>query len=174
MLAFVTLGFVTLAAPRMGQAAETDAQLVNQARQTAAVYSRTDPSIDAFFRHSVGYVVFPSVGKGGLGIGGAHGTGILFEKGVPTGKVTMSQVSIGAQAGGEEFSQVIFYNVPNALAELKAGKAQLSGQVSAVALKQGAAADTKFKNGVAVFTATKEGLMLEASVAGQKFSFAAF
>jgi lipid-binding SYLF domain-containing protein len=157
-----------------GFAAQTDTQLVNESRQTIAVYRQKDPGIDGFFRRSVAYVVFPGIGKGGLGIGGAHGTGILFENNAPVGKVTMTQVSIGAQAGGEEFSEIVFYDVPKAVAELKQGHAELSGNLSAVALKQGAAAHTQFKNGVAVFTATKGGLMLEASVGGQKFDYAAF
>ncbi len=169
-----TVAFVLLGFARMGYATTTDAQLVNEARQTIALYSKTDPGIDSFVRRSVGYVVFPSVGKGGLGIGGAHGTGILFENGAPVGKVTLNQVTIGAQAGGQEFSQVVFFEVPKTLAELKLGKAQLSGQLSAVALTSGAAANARFKNGVAVFTATKGGLMLEASVGGQKFGYSAF
>jgi lipid-binding SYLF domain-containing protein len=169
MLAFITIGFA-----RTGYAAETDAQLINEARQTMALYGKTDPGMDAFTKRSVGYVVFPGIGKGGLGIGAAHGTGILFEDGAAVGKVTMNQVTIGAQAGGQEFSEVVFYQTPKALEELKLGKANFSGNLSAVALKQGAAADAKFKNGVAVFTATKGGLMLEASVGGQKFSYSAF
>jgi lipid-binding SYLF domain-containing protein len=169
-----TMAFVALGFARLGYATTTDAQLVNEARQTAALYSRTDPSIDSFFRRSVGYVVFPSIGKAGLGIGGAHGTGILFENGAPVGKVSMSQVSIGAQAGGQDFSQIVFFEVPKTLEELKLGKVQLSGQLSAVALKSGAASSAQFKNGIAVFTATKAGLMLEASVGGQKFGYSAF
>src|SRR5215831_3086408 len=85
MLALGTLGFA-----RMGYAAQTDTQLINEARQTMALYSKTDPGIDTFARRSVGYVVFPGIGKGGLGIGAAHGTGILFENGAPVGKVTMN------------------------------------------------------------------------------------
>ena len=169
-----TMAIVALGFARMGYATTTDAQLVDQARQTAALYSKTDPGIDSFFRRSVGYVVFPGVGKGGLGIGAAHGTGILFEKGAPVGKVTLNQVTVGAQAGGQEFSEIVFFEVPKTLAELKAGKAELSGQLSAVALKSGAAANAGFKNGVAVFSATKGGLMLEASVGGQKFDYSAF
>jgi lipid-binding SYLF domain-containing protein len=169
-----TLAFVLMGLGRLGYAAETDAQLVTEARSTAALYKQKDPGIEEFFRSSAGYVVFPSVGKGGLGIGAARGTGILFQGNAPIGKVTMSQVSIGAQAGGQEFSQVIFYQTQDRVTELKGGKAQLAGNLSAVALNKGAAATTKFTNGVAVFTATKGGLMLEASVGGQKFSYAAF
>ena len=159
---------------RQAYAVQTDAQLIADCGHTIALYRQKDPGIDEFFARSVAYVVFPSVGKGGLGIGAAHGTGILFERGAPVGKVTMSQVSIGAQAGGQEFSQIVFYQTEDRVAELKGGKAQLAGNLSAVALSQGASATAKFKNGVAVFTATKGGLMFEASVGGQKFSYAAF
>lgn len=162
---------VTFGVVRMGQAGTNDTQLVSEARQTIALYKKADPSIDTFFRRSVAYAVFPGIGKGGLGIGGAHGTGVLFENGTPVGKVTMNQVTVGAQAGGQEFSQIIFYEVPHAVQELKAGHASLSAGISAVALSSGAAANAGFKNGVAVFTATKGGLMLEASVGGQKFSY---
>lgn len=169
-----TLLFALVGLGRAGYAVETDAQLVSESQQTVALYRQKDPSIGQFFRRAAAYVVFPSIGKGGLGIGAAHGTGILFEGGVPIGKVSMSQVSIGAQAGGQEFSQIVFYETESAVAALKHGKAELAGNLSAVALKQGAAAAATFKNGVAVFTATKAGLMLEASVGGQKFSYVAF
>jgi len=167
----VTVALATLGVARMGYAGTNDPQLVSEARQTIGLYKKADPGIDAFFKRSVGYVVFPGIGKGGLGIGGAHGTGVLFENGAPVGKVTMNQVTIGAQAGGQEFSQIIFYEVPGPLHELKGGHASFSAGVSAVALSSGAASSARFNNGVAVFTATKGGLMLEASVGGQKFSY---
>jgi len=176
MMLAATLVFLLagLGLGRLAYAAQTDSQLIAECGQTIALYRQKDPGIDEFFARSVAYVVFPSVGKGGLGIGAARGTGILFERGAPAGKVTMNQVTVGAQAGGQEFSQIVFYQTADRVAELKAGKAQLAGNLSAVALSQGASATAKFKNGVAVFTATKGGLMLEASVGGQKFSFAAF
>jgi lipid-binding SYLF domain-containing protein len=167
------LAMAVVAFARLGHAAtsDEDAQLIREANHTVDVYRTADPGINEFFRRSVGYVVFPGIGKGGLGIGGAHGTGVLFEHGAPVGKVTMNQVTVGAQAGGQEFSQIVFFEVPKTLNELKAGKASLSAEASAVALSSGAAAKARFKNGVAVFTATKGGLMLEASVGGQKFKF---
>lgn len=166
-----TVALAMFGVVRMGYAGTNDSQLVSEARQTIALYKTADPSIDGFFRRSVGYVVFPGIGKGGLGIGGAHGTGVLFQNGAPVGKVTMNQITIGAQAGGQEFSQIVFYEAPRALQELKGGKSSFSAGVSAVALTTGGAANAQFKNGVAVFTATKGGLMLEASVGGQKFSY---
>jgi lipid-binding SYLF domain-containing protein len=165
---------LAIGAARTVYADESDAQLVNDAKRTVATYKEKDPSIETFFRKSAAYTVFPGIGKGGLGIGGAHGNGVLFENGKPVGKVTMNQVTIGAQAGGQEFSQIVFYETPKAVAELKASKANFTGDLSAVALNAGAAANAHFKNGVAVFTATKGGLMLEASLGGQKFKYEAF
>ncbi len=169
-----TLGLLVLGLGRPGYAAQTDAQLISDSRQTMALFRQKDPSIEQFARRSAAYVVFPSIGKGGLGIGAAHGTGILFEGGAPIGKVSMDQVSVGAQVGGQEFSQIVFYETEKDVHALKMGKASLAGNVSAVALRDGAAANAKWKNGIAVFTATKGGLMLEASVGGQNFSYAAF
>ena len=159
-------------AARRGLAAGDD--LVNEARSTISSYRRIDPGLDEFFRRSAGYVVFPGIGKGGYVVGGAHGTGILFQNGVPAGRVTLNQVTIGAQIGGQEFSEIIFLETPRTLAEFKQGKVTLSAQASAVALDQGAAAVAKFRNGVAVFTHMKGGLMAEASVGGQQFKYEPF
>jgi len=169
-LAAIGLGRIAQAAPM----SDEDTQLVRDAHHTIDAFRRTDPGIESFFQRSVGYVVFPGIGKGGLGIGGAHGNGVLFENGKPIGRVTMNQVSIGAQAGGQEFAEIVFFEVPQTLNELKRGKASLSAEASAVALNAGAAAKARFKNGVAVFTATKGGLMFEAAVGGQKFKFTPF
>jgi lipid-binding SYLF domain-containing protein len=171
------LAFAAIGMTRMSHAATTaqqDAQLVSDATRTVTMYKQADPGIETFFRKSVGYVVFPGIGKGGIGIGGAHGTGVLFEGGKPVGKVTINQVTIGAQIGGQEFSEIAFFEVPNVLNEVKAGKGSFSAETSAVALNSGASAKARFKNGVAVFTATKGGLMLEASVGGQKFDYTPF
>jgi len=148
--------------------------LTAEARQTIATYRRINPKMDEFFRRSAGYVVFPGIGKGGYIVGGAHGTGVLFENGAPVGKVTLNQVSVGAQIGGQEFSEIIFFEVPSTLADFKQGRFTLSAQASAVAVDQGAAAAAKFRNGVAIFTHMKGGLMAEAAVGGQKFKYEPF
>ena len=107
-------------------------------------------------------------------MGGAHGTGVLVENGVPTGKVTLNQVTVGPQIGGQEYAEVIVFETPRVLANFKQGKVNFAAQASAVALDQGAAAVAKYRNGVAIFTQMKGGLMAEASVGGQKFSFEPF
>ena len=163
------LGLAVLGLARMSFA--NDAGLVADAKHTITVFKKTEPGIEKFFHNSAGYVVFPGIGKGGLGVGGAHGTGVLFVRGAPAGKVKLTQVTVGAQIGGEEFSEVIFFESPAGVAELKQGKTSFAAQASAVALKSGAAATAKYASGVVVFTATKEGLMAEASIGGQKFSY---
>ena len=172
-LAIVALAFSISAAVGTAQAA-TDSQLVADAQRTVATYQKTDPGLSSFIGRSAAYVVFPSVLKGGVGIGGAHGSGVLFENGRPTGRASLSQVSVGAQLGGQEYSEVIFFETPQALAGFKKGEFTFSAQATAVALKSGASANAKFKDGVAVFTSAKGGLMFEASLGGQKFKFEPF
>ena len=172
-LAVAALAFSIAAALGTAQAA-TDSKLVADAQATLATFQKTDPGLSSFTQRSAAYVVFPSVIKGGVGIGGAHGSGVLFENGRPTGRASLSQVSVGAQLGGQEFAEVIFFETPQALAGFKKGEFAFSAQATAVALKSGAAANAKFKDGVAVFTAAKGGLMFEASLGGQKFKFEPF
>jgi len=144
---------------------------VAEAKQTIATIKKADPGISKFFDGAVGYAVFTTIGKGAIGIGGAGGAGVLFEKGAATGRTKMTQVTIGFQLGGQSYSEVIFFETAKALQDFKSGEFAFAAQVSAVALKAGASADAKYQDGVAVFTMTKAGLMYEASVGGQKFSY---
>jgi lipid-binding SYLF domain-containing protein len=142
-----------------------------QSKQAIDDFKRADPSLGTFFANSAGFAVFPDVGKGGFIVGGARGKGIVFEKGNPIGRATMTQASIGAQAGGQTFAQVIFFETPGALSDFKTGKFEMSADISAVAASEGASKSAKYKQGVAVFTLSKRGLMVQASVGGQKFKF---
>lgn len=146
-------------------------ELQLQSEQTVADFKNADPEIKSFFDNSAGYAVFPDVGKGGFIVGGARGKGLLYEKGTVTGQATMTQASIGAQAGGQSFAQIIFFETPGAVSDFKSGKFEMGADVSAVAVSQGAAQSAKYKQGVAVFTKPKKGLMVQASVGGQKFKF---
>jgi lipid-binding SYLF domain-containing protein len=144
---------------------------VKEANDAVKALEKTDPGLKKFFDSSAGYAVFPDVAKGGLVVGGAGGSGIVFEKGVPVGKTTLSQVSIGAQVGGQAYYEIIFFETAETLAAFKKGEWTMAAQVSAVMLKAGASADAAYKDGVAVFTLSKGGAMAEASVGGQKFSY---
>jgi lipid-binding SYLF domain-containing protein len=147
---------------------------VTEAKETIAVFKKTDPGLSRFFDHAVGYAVFPKVVKGAVGVGGASGSGIVFEKGHAVGKAHLTQGTIGAQIGGQTYSEVIFFETVPALTDFKKGALALAAQVSAVAASAGASKDAKYQNGVAVFTHGTGGLMAEASVGGQKFRFEPF
>jgi lipid-binding SYLF domain-containing protein len=156
--------------PQAVENARTD--LENRARGAIAEFERADPSISRFFGSAAGYAVFPKIAKGGAGLGGAHGEGVVFgsDRAVH-GYATMSQGTIGLQLGGQTYRQVIFFQTPSALQNFKSGDFELSAQASAVAAREGAAKTADYSNGVAIFTMPREGLMAEASVGGQKFSY---
>jgi len=139
----------------------------------AAVTSarQEDPDLAKFFDTAVGYAVFPTVGKGAIGVGGAYGKGQLYEKGQMIGYCTLTQASIGLALGGQAYTEIIFFETQKALDRFKTGNFAFAAQASAVALKSGAAANAKYEDGVAVFTMAEAGLMYEASVGGQKFSY---
>lgn len=131
----------------------------------------TDPSMREILSNAEGYAVFPSVGKGAAGVGGAYGRGILYENGQMVGYCDLSQATVGFQLGGQSYSQIIAFENQDALAQFKSGNFAFSAQATAVAVKSGAGANAKYTNGVAVFTMDEAGLMYEASIGGQKFSY---
>ena len=152
-------------------AVQADDDLQNQSQQALTNFKKTDSSLQNSISDAAGYAIFPDVGKGGLVVGGAHGKGLVYEKTNLVGQATMTQASVGAQIGGQTFAQLILFETPAALEDFKSGKFEMSAEVSAVAIKEGASAAAKYKNGVAVFTLPKKGLMASASVGGQKFKF---
>lgn len=148
-----------------------DAERERAALDTIEEFKDTNEKMTRLFNDAYGYAVFPSVGKGGFGIGGAYGKGIVFENGIAIGTTKLYQVSLGFQFGGQAYSEVVFFEHKTAMGKFKAGKFKLGAQASAVAVTAGASADASFHNGVAIFTLVKGGLMYEASVSGQKFNF---
>lgn len=142
-----------------------------EAAETIRTFRKTDPGLRTWFKNAYGYAVFPTVGKGGMGIGGAYGKGEVFERGLLIGRTSLKQVTVGFQFGGQTYSEIIFFENKKALDNFKGGNFELDAQVSAVALVTGASADAAYRHGVAVFTQAKGGLMYEATVGGQKFTF---
>jgi lipid-binding SYLF domain-containing protein len=130
-----------------------------------------DPGIEKFFTGSAGYAVFPRVGKGGIGIGGAHGKGLVIVGENAVGKSSLSQVTVGFQLGGQVYAQFIFFKDDTALQNFQRGNFEMGAQASAVAVTAGASADADYDGGVAVFTQTGGGLMYEATISGQKFTY---
>lgn len=130
-----------------------------------------DSSLSAWFDSAAAYAVFPRVGKAGIGVGGARGKGIVIQGDSTIGNVTLTQLTVGLQLGGQVYSEFIFFKDQVALDDFKRGNFELGAQVSAVAVNQGASADADYSKGVAVFTIAEGGLMYEASVGGQKFKY---
>jgi lipid-binding SYLF domain-containing protein len=173
-----------------GLLATTPAQ-ADSYESTIQVFKNAGQS-GAFFDSAYGYAVFPTIGKGGLGIGAARGKGRVYVGGNPVGETTMTQLSIGLQAGGQAFSQIIFFEDERAVNDFTSGNFEFGAQASAVAITAGASATAGstgasagasggqndaataaagYYRGMAIFTVAKGGLMYEASVSGQKFSY---
>ena len=151
--------------------ASSQLSLEQRADATLRDMRAKDASLDAAIARAPGYAVFPDVGKGGLVVGGAGGEGVLYVHGQPDGVVSINEVSIGAQAGGQSFAELIVINDPNEIGKIKSGTYSLGADASAVALQANAAASTDFTKPVTVFTQSHGGLMVEAAVAGQKLSY---
>jgi lipid-binding SYLF domain-containing protein len=165
--------------------------LADEYSETINVFKNAGESA-TFFNNSYGYAVFPSVGKGGLVVGAAHGDGKVYEKGKYIGNTSMTQVSVGFQAGGEAFRQIIFFENKAALDQFTSGNFEFGADVNAVAIRSGvsgsagttgatgtantaknAASSANYHKGMAVFTVVKGGAMVQATVGGQKFSYKA-
>lgn len=148
-----------------------------------------------FFDSAYGYALFPTIGKGGIGVGGAHGKGRVYAGGQHVGNTTMTQVTVGFQLGGQAFSQIIFFKDRSAFEQFTTGNFEFSAQATAVAITAGVSAEANtgggtaagvsggsnnastvsagYRKGMAVFTIAKGGLMYEAALGGQKFTYSA-
>jgi lipid-binding SYLF domain-containing protein len=151
-------------------ASDTHADVLN----TIATFQKKDPGTKKFFDGAVGYAVFPAIGEGAVGVGAAHGDGELIVGGKAIGKISMTQVTVGLQLGGQSYGEIIFFETQHALDGFEHGDFAFAAEAKAVALASGASANAAYRDGVAVFTATNGGLMYQASVGGQKFSYKAY
>jgi len=164
----------TLLAADSGGPSEKDLKkLKEQVPTTIENFKKADSTLGDFFTKSVGYAVLPRVGKGGFIIGGARGTGLVYEQGKLIGHVVMTQATVGAQIGGQSFSELVFFENAEALKDFQKSETTMNAQVGAVAAGEGAGKNAKYTQGVAVFTLPLSGLMAEASVGGQKFRYTA-
>ena len=155
---------------------------------------KKSPEVQPFFEGAYGYAVFPTVGKGGIGLGGAYGKGRVYREGTVTGTVSLVKLSAGFQFGGQAFSEIIFFQDQRAYDEFTSGRFEFDATASAVAITAGAQAQvgtggntaglslgpatghqqaTRYTRGMAVFVHTIGGLMYEAALAGQKFLYKA-
>jgi lipid-binding SYLF domain-containing protein len=140
-------------------------------QETIFRFKKADSSMKMYFDSAYGYVVFPSAGKGGFLVGGGHGKGRVYEQGDFIGYSRIINLTVGAQIGGQSYSEIIFFKDKPTLAYFKAGNFEFAAQASAILVTEGASKDYHYSSGVAVFTMPRAGAMAEISVGGQKFSF---
>ncbi len=169
----VLIAFVFSVSIASAQAEKVE-RIINDAKLAKEEFIKTDPLMKSLFDNSYGYVIFPNIGKGAIGIGGAAGNGVVFEKGEMVGAAKMKQLSIGFQLGGQAYREVIFFEDEAALGRFKENNFEFAAQASAVAVTSGASANIKYRDGVMVFSQQKGGLMYEASIGGQKFDYASY
>lgn len=141
----------------------------DKSKEAIKELKQTNNKIGKYFSSAYGYAVFPSVGKGGLGVGGAAGNGTIYKGGAIVGDCKLSQLTIGFQAGGQAYSEVIFFQNKASFDRFTGNKFEFSAQATAVAVTAGASFDVDYRDGILIFTHSKGGLMYEASVGGQKF-----
>ncbi len=169
---------VCLAALLMGcrttpKSAEAKEDLKSGAERAVERMTAADPDLRGVLDRAHGYAAFPKVGKGGLIVGGAYGRGVVYEQSTMIGYADVTQASVGAQIGGQTYSELVVFENKEALDRFRQNKLEFSANASAVILEQGAAKAAKFENGVAIFVQPRAGAMAEASVGGQKFTFVA-
>jgi lipid-binding SYLF domain-containing protein len=138
---------------------------------TIASLSRRHPEAGQLFATSYGYVVFPEVWIGGAGIGGGHGEGVVFERGVAVGTAAVTKFTIGAQIGGQRMSEVIFFETEPAMRRFQSSGLEFDASATAVALGEGVTATAGYENGVRVFAITDRGMMAAATIGGQSFDY---
>jgi lipid-binding SYLF domain-containing protein len=182
------LMFAVIVAMAVAGSALADSNL----SQTIEIFKES-PTVQPFFEDCYGYAVFPTIGKGGVGIGGAYGKGQVYQDGKLTGTSTLMKLSVGFQAGAQAYSQIVFFQDKRAYDEFTSGEFVFDAQASAVAITAGVQAQAGekgasagatagpgtgvqaekggYRNGMAVFVHTKGGLMYEAAIGGQKFKF---
>ena len=149
------------------------AKLDRQSAEALTRFHQADSTLAEAMASAKGYAIFPRIGKGGFGIGAAHGEGLVYENGQRVGKAKLTQITVGLQIGGQVFLELILFETAEALEHFKGSNFALSAQAGAVAAAEGVAKNARYRDGVLVMTQVHQGVMAEASVGGQKFSYTA-
>lgn len=171
VVALVGVVLVTMGCATVPQESQDRTLLKEQASQTVQRVADRNPAVKPYMASAVAYAVFPHIGKGGLIFAGGYGRGILYERGKMVGYCDATALSVGAQIGGQSYSELIFFETPAAVADFKSGDFTWSADVQAVAADQTASSRAQYHNGAAVFIVDEAGLMAEAAAGGQRFRF---
>ena len=168
LLAFCVLATGCTTTPPSPEAKENLMTLADDG--TKQMYT-SDPSLKNFVDRAYGYAIFPRLGKGAFIVGGSYGRGMVYEQGQFVGYADLSQATIGLQAGGESFRELIVFESRESLDRFKQGQLKFAANVSAVILKTGAGQTARYTDGVAVFVEPIAGAMVEAAIGGQQFTY---
>lgn len=171
LLQIVCIAIIASLAGCVGWDPDRELREADQVKMTIERFMDQDPGLKTFFDKAYGYAVFPRVGKGAYIVGGTYGKGLVYEQGNHAGHTSIIAASVGLQIGGQEFSEIIFFRDKITMDFFKQGNLELSAQASAVAVNTGVAAKTQYDEGIAIFVLPTAGLMVEASIGGQKFTF---
>jgi lipid-binding SYLF domain-containing protein len=171
IVAGLCLAIVLAGCTTVPERPEAKAVLSSEVTEAIAIFKERDPEIQRFIDKSYGYAVLPKVFKGAVLVGGAHGKGEVYEQGKMVGYCSMSQATLGISLGGEYFREIIFFKEKNDLDVFKTEEFTFSMQATGVAATVGAAAKADYQSGMAVFITTDKGLMVDASLGGQKFRY---
>lgn len=172
--ALAALALAALLGPGCTTAPKTTEErtaLSREADASLSSFRAADPTLDELMSRAVGHAIFPDIGKAGFIAGGAYGRGMVYQNGQFIGFADVSKGSVGLQAGAQTFSQLIVFLRQEQMEQLKRNNFAFSADVSAVAIKAGAARAADYSKGVVVFTQSRGGLMAEASIGGQQFTF---
>ena len=148
-----------------------DVKLQNQVIETKVIMAKANPNVGKMFGKAYGYAIFPKITKGGLVVGGAGGHGLVFEGNTVIGESTLMQATIGAQIGGQQYSEFILFENKAALDRFINKKFKFAGEISAVAWDKAVSNNIDYQNGVAVYTHSNKGAMAEVSAGTQKFKY---
>ncbi len=151
-----------------------DMRVMKDADKAISTLKSSDKGLNKFFSNASGYVVFPNVGEAALIVGGASGNGVVYDNGVAIGMSDVKKIDVGLQAGGEAYTQVIFFETDDALNEFKQGNFEFSAEAKVVIVEEGASKAANYDDGVVVFIHPKAGAMADVSIGGQKFSYSEF
>ena len=169
---FFTAGLLAACSTAPPTTSERD-ELTQRAMAERDQWNQIDPGIEKLAKSSQGYAFFPEIVKGGLGVGGAYGRGVVFEQNQQIGYADVTQGSVGFQAGGQTYSELVVFENKAALERFKQNKVDFGANASAIIAKTGAAANTRFVDGVAVFVRPTAGAMAEAAIGGQRMTYVA-
>jgi lipid-binding SYLF domain-containing protein len=171
MLALIVVAGLMVSCATAPSSREDKQELITEATTRMQQMRAEDPAVGEIVKRGYGYSMFPKVGKAGLGVGGAYGRGVVYEQGRHIGYSDLTQGSVGLQAGGQSFSELLVFENKSALDRFKEGKLDFAADASAVVLKSGVATNATFVNGVAVVVSPIGGAMLEAAIGGQQFTY---